>query len=75
MQDAIDALRDRQYLLVCLDRAIEYAYDPAIPELCTVLNNLGTILNAYDNSEVTAILDRCSRVLSVERKRKNRIKS
>lgn len=63
VEDALENVRRNQYLLVCLDRCIGDHFHHSTPELREALENLTTILNAYDVETVNATLAVCLKSL------------
>ena len=55
--DLLAELKSRHYLLVCLDRCISEHYSFDNPELKEALDNLTTVLNAYDLNYCLALIN------------------
>jgi hypothetical protein len=56
--DILSALRDRHFLLECLNSVFGDCYFDADPETKRKITNLSTVLAAYDHRAATDSLDR-----------------
>ena len=62
--DILNALHDRQWLLVCLEKTLNDLYYDADQKATVGLNKIATVLDAYNNAQVTAQLKTAIALLS-----------
>lgn len=67
-QDLLYELRRRQFLLECLDRAMSDVYFDADPEAKEGIENISTVLAAYDNEKAVNLISQALQLLEDARK-------